>query len=33
MADEVRDAGNLFAGMVGKAVDVVDDTLRKVITP
>ena len=33
LADEVRDAGNLLAGMVGKAVDVVDDTLRKVITP
>ena len=31
LADEVRDAGRLLAGMVGRAVDAVDDTLRKVI--
>ena len=30
MADELRDAGNLLAGMVGRAVEAVDDTLRKV---
>merc|ERR1719188_1489034 len=32
LADEVRDAGNLLAGMVGRAVDVVGDTLRKPIS-
>ena len=33
LADEFRDAGSLLAGMIGKAVGAVDDTLREVTAP